>query len=61
MDVNTQDQGPDEWQSVGGKCRRCGAEDQVVFKVRETDSGHSDDEYHCQACGATWFVDGIDS
>ena len=48
--------GPDEWEAIGDRCTKCGAEGHVVFKVRD-----DDEEYHCQSCNQTWFVDGIDS
>ena len=42
-------------------CRKCGAKS-VVYRVWESSCGGFEDyRYDCKACGASWWVDGIDS
>lgn len=54
--------GEDGWQTASRPCKNCGDPTQVVYRVVEaSDGGHEDYQYHCQACGVEWWIDGIDS
>lgn len=51
----------DGYQKSGRPCRKCGG-DQVFFRVcKSNDGGYEDEKYECRGCGATWWIDGIDS
>lgn len=42
-------------------CRECGG-DNVTYQVWESNcGGYEDYKYKCGDCGATWWIDGIDS
>ena len=54
---------PDGWAmcSPGRQCPKCGS-CSVKFRTHESScGGYEDDEFKCQACKHTWWVDGIDS
>ena len=42
------------------KCHKCGSHN-VKYRLEEDDECHVDANYKCEACGASWWVDGIDS
>ena len=51
----------DEWENIGGLCRKCGAEGTVVCRSHDDDEGHTNWEYHCSACETTFlYVAGWD-
>lgn len=49
------------YQPSSRPCRECG-QTTVEFRIWESNDGaYEDEKYHCKSCGATWWVDGIDS
>ena len=51
----------DEWKTTTLTCRKCvGAN--VVRRVWESScGGYEDDQYHCNDCGNSWWVEGPDA
>jgi DNA-directed RNA polymerase subunit M/transcription elongation factor TFIIS len=42
-------------------CLKCGAHP-VMYRTHESScGGHEDDEFKCEGCGHSWWVDGIDA
>ncbi len=42
-------------------CRKCHSKDVRVRTWESNDGAYEDYQYRCDKCGATWWVDGIDS
>lgn len=59
----TSDWKPVKTQTGHYKCLKCGAaETNLKYRVWESDcGGHEDYHYSCEACGKSWWIDGIDS
>jgi len=51
-----------EWKPIEGKCYKCAEAGKINMRVWESnDEAFEDHQYKCFACGATWWIDGIDS
>lgn len=50
------------WHVSDRPCPTCHRDDGHRWRLWESNDGAYEDEQHeCQACGATWWIDGVDS
>lgn len=50
------------WIKSDRPCTYCGVSGSRYYMVWESsDGGYEDEKNKCEACGKTWWVDGIDS
>ena len=52
---------PGEWRTSQHACRKCRSANVAVRTHQSSCGGWEDDEFRCNSCGLTWWVDGIDS
>jgi transposase-like protein len=50
-----------EYVPCDGRCIKCNTKELTVRTVESSDGAFEDYQYKCEACGYTWWVDGIDS
>ena len=50
-----------DWEKSENQCRQCSSKDTRCRSWDSSCGGYTDYQYRCMACGATWWIDGIDS
>lgn len=52
---------PSGWGDATCECRKCKSDAVIYRTVTSSCGGYEDEQYKCEACGHSWWVDGPDA
>lgn len=52
---------PSPWKEATCTCRKCKSDAVIYREVESSCGGYDDEQYKCESCGHSWWVDGPDA